>query len=138
MKLKVKILHPKGKLPTRGNPKDAGLDLYWNGEFTKPLGYAPHVAFDTGISIEVPEGYVGLIWPRSGLSYKQGVDVLAGVIDHGYTGEVKVILNHFPEIKEGDRIAQLLIQPITMLEVEEVNATSNTVRGDKGFGSTGA
>ena len=126
-------------LPTRAHDGDAGFDLYYTGVCTYPDKGEPHVALGTGIAVEIPYGYVGLIWPRSGLSYKQGIDVLAGVIDHGYTGEVKVILNRMPEgVKFGDRIAQLIVQPIAQIEcINEVQSLDKTQRGEGGFGSTG-
>jgi dUTP pyrophosphatase len=106
----------------------------------------------TGISMEIPKGYVGLIWPRSGLAVKKGVDVFAGVIDSGYRGEIKVCLfnssNHSHlGIQKGDRVAQILFQEvpkITMVEVEDLMVevglpyeSKNSQRGVSGFGSSG-
>jgi dUTP pyrophosphatase len=95
----------------------------------------------TGISVEIPPGHVGLVWPRSGLAVRQGIDTLAGVIDSDYRGEVKVVLvNHGTEpfaIAAGDRIAQLLVQPVARVRFTRA-ALAPTGRGAGGFGSTGA
>lgn len=140
MLLNIKKLDKLATLPTRANPTDAGFDLYWNGGFNYPDLHAPHVALTTGIAVEIPEGYVGQIWPRSGMSYKQGTDVLAGIVDCGYTGEVKVILNRMPEgIKTGDRIAQLVVVPLAPIAgINVVQELGESARGEGGFGSTGS
>ena len=95
----------------------------------------------TGIHLEIPEGYVGLIWPRSGLAVKKGIDCGAGVIDSHYRGEVKVLLfNHSDkefQIEQGDRIAQLLIQKVERVQFLPVDRLSETTRSQMGFGSTG-
>jgi len=94
----------------------------------------------TGIKVAVPEGYVGLVWDKSGISLK-GVHRLAGVIDSGYRGEVRVVMVNLGSepfvIEKGMKIAQLLIQPVTEVEVVEAEELEKTPRGDKGFGSTG-
>ena len=86
-------------------------------------------------------GYVGLFWPRCGLSVKQGIDVLAGVVDSGYRGEIKVCLYNTSKdnvvIESGDRIAQILIQPVSQMEMMAVDSLSDTERGEGGFGSSG-
>ncbi len=95
----------------------------------------------TGIRLALPDGYVGLIWPRSGMAVKHGIDSGAGVIDSQYRGEVKVLLfnhsdgEHF--IKKGDRIAQLLVQKIETVEFLPVDNLDSTERASSGFGSTG-
>jgi dUTP pyrophosphatase len=95
----------------------------------------------TGIAIEIPKGFVGLVWPRSGLAIKKGVSVLAGVIDSSYRGEIGVVLlnTNYDDliIKKGDKIAQLLIQPIETVNIEEVKELSDTERAENGFGSSG-
>ena len=95
----------------------------------------------TGISMAIPANSVGLIWPRSGLAAKQGVDVLAGVIDSGYRGEICVVLQNHGEknvnIKSGDRIAQILFQKIESFQLQESETLDESSRGDSGFGSTG-
>ena len=139
-KVQVKLLHKDAKEPTRSHDTDAGLDLYAN----ENVSISTTAGVGTGVAVLIPEGYVGLIWPRSGLSAKHGIDVLAGVVDAGYTGEIKVILSYNRDIpstyavEKGDKIAQLLIQkietPITVI-VDEFD--EETARGDNGFGSTG-
>lgn len=137
--LKVKLLHTDAKVPSRANPTDAGLDLYSVEEVT--LGASCFYTIDTGISMAVPDGYVGRILPRSGLAVKGGIDVLAGVVDSSYRGSVKVVLvNHGfrpCRIKPGDRMAQLVIQKIELWTPNVVEELDSTARGEKGFGSSG-
>jgi dUTP pyrophosphatase len=139
MNLPIKRLHPDGQIPARGSAHAAGLDLY--SDSTALLCPRDWELIGTGICIAIPEGHVGLIWPRSGLAVKHGIDVLAGVIDADYRGEIKVVLiNHgYDDIKilPGMRIAQLLIQPVAMLTPVEVDELPSTERGAGGFGSTG-
>ena len=132
--LQVKRLTSSAILPTRGSDGAAGLDLYADGAAD---GYM--VSVSTGIAVAIPHGYVGLVWPRSGLAAKRGVQILAGVIDSDYRGEVRVMLTSTAPIKinPGDRIAQLLIQPVGMCGVKEVSELPGTARGVDGFGSTG-
>ena len=135
--LQAKRLTSSAIMPTRGSDGAAGLDLYADGMADTHLGGV--VSVSTGIAVAVPNGYVGLVWPRSGLAWKRGVQVLAGVIDSDYRGEVRVLLTstaHF-HINPGDRIAQLLIQPVNMCGVKEVSELPDTTRGVDGFGSTG-
>lgn len=95
----------------------------------------------TGVSFAIPKGYVGLIWPRSGLALKKGVDVLAGVIDSGYRGEIGVVLLNTGYddvvIREGEKVAQILIQPVESVGILEVESLDESVRGEKNFGSSG-
>lgn len=127
-------------LPAYARPGDAGMDLRAADYACIEPGH--RCAIRTGVSIAIPEGYVGLIWPRSGLAANHGIDTLAGVIDSSYRGEVGVVLvNHgsLPfEIEPGDRIAQLLIQPVVRAELVPVERLGSTERGAGGFGSTGA
>lgn len=138
--MNIKKLHPDAIIPTRANPTDAGFDLYaLDDSVAWPR---KRVLVPTGIAMAIPEGHVGLIWPRSGLAVKHGIDVLAGVVDSGYHGEIKVLLqNTDPDlvhkIHKGDRIAQILIQPIVTPELVEVDDLGETGRGADGFGSTG-
>lgn len=138
--IQIKKLDISAKTPTRAHYTDAGLDLYANEDAL----LINQAVVGTGISINIPKGYVGLVWPRSGLSVKENIDVLAGVIDSGYTGEVKVVLSRnkpLPsyEIKKGDKIAQILIQKIETPFVELVEEFTNVAsdREESGFGSTG-
>lgn len=137
--IKVKRLTETAQLPTRNNPTDAGLDLYSDRDYGI---YADGIAtVGTGIAISIPDGYVARIAPRSGLAVKNGIDTLAGVIDSSYRGEVKVVLvNHGQYdfvISEGDKIAQLLIQPVELWMPVEVDSLDDTERGANGFGSSG-
>lgn len=138
-KLLVKKLDTKAIIPTKANKTDAGYDLHaLNGTI---IDKHSHKLIKTGISMAIPEGYVGLIWPRSGLSYKHGLDVFAGVIDSGYRGDIGVILFNSQygsyHIEAGDRIAQILIQKIEDFELLEVDDLDKTERDKGGFGSSG-
>ena len=112
--IKYKLLAPNAHVPTQSHDSDAGWDLYSIHTLVIPEHYRKTIS--TGISLEIPKSFVGLIWPRSGMSVKQGIDVLAGVVDSGYRGEIKVcLLNTSPlpvEIEAGDRIAQILFQEV--------------------------
>ncbi|OAQ72707.1 dUTP pyrophosphatase [Pochonia chlamydosporia 170] len=137
--LQVKKLSDKARLPTRGSAFAAGYDVYASKETVIPA--RGKVLVDTDISIAVPAGTYGRIAPRSGLASKHFIDTGAGVIDADYRGQVKILLfNHAEtdfEIKEGDRIAQLIIERIYTPEVVEVQELEESVRGAGGFGSTG-
>lgn len=138
--LNVKRLVPNAVLPTRGTPGSAGYDLYSTDGFIIMPGH--RVVVTTGVSVELPSGTYGRIAPRSGLAVKHGVDVLAGVVDPDYTGEVKVVLVNTDlrrafMIRPGYRIAQLILENYTSAEVVEVPYVPETTRGAAGFGSTG-
>jgi|TARA_B100001094_G_scaffold252945_1_gene251153 dUTP pyrophosphatase len=138
--IKVKKTEPNAIIPTRANKADAGWDLY--SLTTRSLAPQQRAIYRTGISLQIPEGHVGLLWPRSGLSVKSGVDVLAGVIDSGYRGEVQVCLlntsnEDWVEINEGDRIAQILFQEVPEFQLQQVDVLQNSGRGAGGFGSSG-
>ncbi|KAM0667464.1 hypothetical protein ACQRIT_003479 [Beauveria bassiana] len=137
--LQVKKLSPAGRLPTRGSAFAAGYDLYAAKDTTVPA--RGKVLVDTDISIAVPAGTYGRIAPRSGLASKHFIDTGAGVIDADYRGQVKVLLFNHAEadyaIKEGDRIAQLVLERIVTPDVVEVEELQESVRGAGGFGSTG-
>ncbi|UCE39746.1 MAG: dUTP diphosphatase [Candidatus Aminicenantes bacterium] len=138
MELKAKKINKDAKLPQYGHKGDAGLDLFSSTNFVLAEGQVE--AIPTGIKIAVPEGYVGLIWDKSGVSLK-GVHRLAGVIDSGYRGEVKVVMINLSNepyvIDRGMKIAQMLVQPITIVDVVEMDDLDDTSRGEGGFGSTG-
>ncbi|MBC8283074.1 MAG: dUTP diphosphatase [Nitrospinae bacterium] len=125
--------------PQYAHAGDAGADLTASESITIPARDRALVA--TGIRLEIPEGCVGLIWPRSGLAVKKGIDSGAGVIDSHYRGEVKVLLfNHSDsefQIEPGDRIAQILIQKVERVQFLPADTLSETARSDGGFGSTG-
>jgi dUTP pyrophosphatase len=135
----MKIMLDKGAiLPTRAHPWDAGLDLYAKeGGVLRP-GY--HEVFDTGIHVQIPEGYYGEIRSRSGLMVNHHI-VTDGTIDANYTGSIRVKLfnlsNRAYKVQVGDKIAQLVIVPCLLPELEIVDHLEETDRGDGGFGSTG-
>ncbi|KAL2007934.1 hypothetical protein VTN00DRAFT_7916 [Thermoascus crustaceus] len=137
--LLVKKLTESGRAPTRGSAFAAGYDLYSAKDTVIPAKGKGLV--DTGIAIAVPEGTYGRIAPRSGLAAKNFIDTGAGVIDADYRGEVKVLLFNFSDVdftvKEGDRIAQLVLERIYTPEVMVVEELEESVRGAGGFGSTG-
>lgn len=137
--IKTKRLTSTATIPTRGSEKAAGLDLYADNEHTVLPNCVSVVP--TGIAMAIPDGFVGLVWPRSGLACKYGVQTLAGVIDSDYRGELKVAITTCTKttmsINQGDRIAQLLIVPVSMLQCVEVGSLDDTGRGACGFGSTG-
>jgi len=137
--IQVKRLDPLAKLPVRAHPGDAGLDVYAMEGFR--LGPGERKVVGTGLSIAVPAGHVGLIMDRSGLAAREGITNLGGVIDSGYRGEWKVIMLNTSdtsyEAATGERIAQIVIVPIALPQVCEVEELDDTIRGDGGFGSTG-
>ena len=156
MEIKYSKLHPEGKEPFRANLSDAGYDLF-STEYVVLEPFQRRL-ISTGINAEIPEGFYGRIAPRSGLACKKGIDVLAGVIDSGYRGEIKVLLINFNfegynlkptafeamfgsankiEIKPGDRIAQLIIEKCHTVEWKSMETLENSRRGDQGFGSSG-
>jgi len=124
--------------PTRATECAAGLDLYADESITIPEYHRAWVS--TGIAVAIAPGYCGMVWPRSGLAGK-GLDTSAGVIDCDFRGELKVLMvngsHERKTVKAGDRIAQLLIMPVGMPNVIEVDALPATERGENGFGSTG-
>jgi len=128
-----------GALPEYGSDGAAGADLRASEAVVIPPG--GRAAVPTALRLEIPPGYAGLVWPRSGLAVRHGIDTLAGVIDSDYRGEVRVVLvNHGDEpfaIAAGDRIAQLLLQRVERAGFHAVEGVADTERGTGGFGSTG-
>lgn len=143
MKINIKKLNDLAKIPTRGSEQAAGYDLYAATSYG--IQIAPHstVMVGTGLSIEIPDGYFGAVFARSGLASKKGLRPAncVGVCDSDYRGEYMVALHNdtdkLVEIAPHERIAQLVIMPYLAVEFEEVNELSDTERGDGGFGSTG-
>lgn len=157
--MKIKLLNENATVPTRAHHNDAGWDLYAAEDYW--LSPGERYAFGTGVAVEIPEGYFGLVRPRSGLAKNEGVILCSsGVIDAGYRGELFVVLvNTNPQefttfedydgrqhltdnsssvyIHAGDRIAQLILIPYNNEELEVVEELSNSVRGTGGFGSSG-
>lgn len=138
MKIRVQKIHHQAKLPSYSHKGDAGLDLFCSEDKVVERGEVK--ALPTGIKMAIPPGYVGLIWDKSGISLK-GIHRLAGVIDSGYRGEVKVVMINLGgekfRVKKGMKIAQIIIQPMNTVEVVEEEELDDSSRGERGFGSTG-
>lgn len=143
--MRVQKLNEHATLPTYGSSGAAGMDLYANfsaeGIGMGSIAPGERRLIKTGIAIAIPRGHYARVAPRSGLAFKNGIAVMAGVIDEDYRGEVGVILiNHGTEdfvVKHGDRIAQLIIEKYTPCLPIEVSSLDDTERGAGGFGSTG-
>lgn len=144
--INIKKTDENAKIPTYGSVYAAGADLYAviHNEENKVEILPGETAFiDTGIVMEIPNGYVGLVYARSGLSCKQGLAPAnkVGVIDSDYRGNIMVALynqsNEIRTVSEGDRIAQIIIQPVEQFGFKVTKNLSNTVRGNGGFGSSG-
>jgi dUTP pyrophosphatase len=130
---------PGASLPEYSSPGAAGADL--RASAAVEIAPGGRAAVPTGVRLQIPPGHVGLVWPRSGLAVRHGIDTLAGVIDSDYRGEVRVVLaNHGDEafrIAPGDRVAQLLVQRVERAAFTQAAALADTERGEGGFGSTG-
>lgn len=145
MKVNIKKLNEGAVIPTRGSEYAAGYDLYAyipKQSQTIPAGQTRLIG--TGLAMEIPEGYVGLVYARSGMATKRGLRPAncVGVIDSDYRGEIMVALYNDNSVAEeihiGDRIAQIVIAPYLSVEFEETETLNETNRGDGGFGSTGS
>lgn len=137
--MKYKLTRKDAKIPEKGTPKSAGYDLFavQNSEIP-PLKRG---VINTGLTLEIPDGYYARIAPRSGLAAKNGIQVLAGIVDSDYRGEIKVILlntdmSNFFHIKTGDKIAQIIFEKYYDFEFKAEEVLSETTRGGNGFGST--
>ena len=143
MNIKVKKLKPGATVPTMGSKFAAGADLYAAEDADVVIEPSETKFIGTGLAMEIPEGYVGLVYARSGLACKRGLAPAnkVGVVDSDYRGEIKVALhNHGKEaqtVEKGERIAQMVIAPYLSVNYEEADALSETERGEGGFGSTG-
>lgn len=139
MEIKIKQLSKKAIPPKYAHSGDAGIDFFTVD--SKTLKPGQWHAFSTGIAMEIPAGFAGLVWDKSGLSSKFGLHVLAGVIDSSFRGEVKIVIynlgSHNYQFKAGDKVAQMLIQPFITAKTKLVKNLSNSARGQGGFGSTG-
>jgi len=139
MKVKIKKIHPEATIPSYAKPGDAGMDLT-AVDVSTPGG--KHITYHTGLAIEIPEGYVGLLFPRSSV-YKTGQTLsnCVGVIDSGYRGEIMLKYTLSPyglDYQIGERVGQLIIMPYPHVEFVEENQLTQTERGEGGYGSTGA
>ena len=139
-KIKIQKIDENTKVPNYAHQGDAGLDFY-SAEENYILKPQERKGFSTGVKMEIPDGYVGLIWDKSGLAAKYGVKTMAGVIDSTYRGEVMIVLINLGNkeylVEKNAKIAQMLIQKIEQAEIEIVDDLNVTKRGGGGFGSTG-
>jgi len=139
MEIEVKKLDPKAQLPVYFYEGDAGMNLFALEDIVIPT--LQRVSVRTGIAMAIPTGYVGLILDRSSVAAKYGIHHFAGVIDSGYRGEILVVLYNSTtedyKIAAGDKIAQMLIQPVASPELLEVKELVDSERAQGGFGSTG-
>lgn len=139
MIVKIKKLHPEAQIPEHAHYNDAGMDLHAVDAFEMEPGERKSIPL--GIALEIPDGYVGLIWDKSGLSHKYGIKTFGGVVDAGYRGEIHAGLmnlsDKFFRFEKGHKIAQLLIQKVESIEFIETDELNNTERGNRRFGSTG-
>ena len=142
MEVLIQILDDGVQAPSVAHPGDAGVDLA--ARTAGRLEPGGRAAIPTGIAVAIPEGYAGLVVPRSGLAARHGISVVngPGLIDSGYRGEIRVVLINLGEepftIERGDRIGQLIVIPVTEPEFTVVDELPDSVRGTDGFGSTGA
>lgn len=142
-KVNVKKLNEKAIIPTYGSEFAAGADLYACLEETVTINPGETLLIKTGIAMEIPEGFAGLIYARSGLATKKGLAPAnkVGVVDADYRGEIMVPLhnhsNKATSVEPGERIAQLVITPFLTAAFVEQDELNDTVRGENGFGSTG-
>ena len=143
-KINVKKLNEKAVLPTYGSEYAAGADLYACLDEAVTINPGETYMVHTGLAMEIPAGYAGLIYPRSGLASKRGLAPAnkVGVVDPDYRGEFMVALHNHSlteqTIEPGERIAQLVITPFITASFELTDELSETVRGEGGFGSTGS
>ena len=139
MVLKVKKMHPDAVVPPRPYAGDAGIDLCTVEEVVIPAHGRARVP--TGIAVELPAGTVGLIWDKSSLSHDKGLKVLGGVIDEGYRGEILMCLANLSDepqtLTKGQKAAQMLVQKVEHVSIEEVDKLAPSERGERGWGSSG-
>lgn len=142
MKISLQRLDDGLPVPAHAHRGDGGVDLY--AREAANLGSGERAVVSTGIAVAIPEGYAGLITPRSGLAARHGISVVngPGLVDAGYRGEIKVVVINLSDetfvVERGDRIAQLVVVPVAVQEFVVVDELPSTRRGSGGFGSTGA
>lgn len=139
LKVKVKRLNPEAKLPSYAHPGDVGLDMYSLEDYELKAG--ERKVFPFGFALEFPTGYAAIVKDKSSLPRNAGIHTMGGVFDAGYRGEYNAQLINLGresyQVKKGDKLAQLVIYPVAIAELEEVAELSDTSRGAGGFGSTG-
>jgi dUTP pyrophosphatase len=145
VKVRFKKLNPQATIPSYAKPGDAGMDITCTDRYFDQTTNC--WVYHTGLAVEIPEGYVGLIFPRSSIcKVDLSLSNAVGVIDSGYRGEIKFFFRGHPREREGmltklypigDRIGQMIIMPFPMIDIEEATELSDSVRGTGGFGSSG-
>ena len=139
MQIKIKKLHDDAIVPTYGNPGDAGMDIYAVEDVVFLPGEQKRI--HTGIAFEIPHGYVGLVWDKSGISFNQGLKIVGGVIDAGFRGELVASMINLSgveqKIQKGQKFTQMLIQPVALCDIVETDTLSDSIRGEGREGSTG-
>lgn len=139
MKLKIKKLHPNAKTPSYGHKGDAGFDIYVPEAVALEPGERKTIPL--GIAMEIPDGYVGLMFDKSSLSHKHGIKTFGNVIDSGYRGEIHAgLINQSGKpytLEAGHKIIQMLVMPVETVAIEEADELCDSERGDGAFGSTG-
>ncbi len=135
----VKLFRPYAKVPHYAYPTDTGADLFTCEDTV--IGPGQTIAVSTGIKMEFPEGWAGKILEKSGLAYKRGIQIMGGVIDSSYRGEVTVIVHNLSNqsvvFDRGDKVAQIEVHEVNQANFEEVEEVNDTERSTNGFGSTG-
>ena len=139
MKIKIKKCDKDAKLPTHGHPGDTSVDFYSTEDVLFHPGKQGRVP--TGVAVEIPEGYVGLIWDKSSISFNLGLKIMGGVIDSGYRGEIIMSLLNTGDkdilLEKGQKVAQMLVQKFEHCDIVKVEELSETMRGHGREGSTG-
>lgn len=139
MEVRIKKLDSAAKLPEYAHSGDAGMDLFVFN--TIEINSGERAAIPTGVAMAIPVGYVGLVWDKGGRAFKDGLKTMAGVVDAGFRGEVQVVVLNTTKksitINTGEKIAQMLIQPVIRARLREVDELDDTARGQGKFGSTG-
>ena len=139
MKIRFQKILEEAVAPSYAHPGDAGMDIFSAEDAIIKAGERKNIR--TGLKMELPEGYVALIWDKSGLALNNGIKTMAGVIDSCYRGEIGIVLvnlnNQDYKIKKGQKISQILIQKVETAEIEVAEKLSETKRSEGGFGSTG-
>lgn len=145
LQVKIKKLNPQAKIPSRGSEEAAGLDLVATSERIVIDGSISYIEYGTGLAVELPQGYCGLLFPRSSISSSTTLMLSnsVGLLDSDYRGEIKFRFRNLAygaakKYKVGDRIGQLVIMPYPKIKLEEVEELGDTNRGTAGYGSTGA
>lgn len=137
--IKFQKVDAEAKIPIFAKTGDAGMDVYSNAEMTIMPGEI--IAIPTGVKMELPEGYVALVWDKSGIALKNGIKTMGGVLDAGFRGEVQIIMTNLSKkpflVPKHTKVAQILIQKVECPKIEIAEVLSESERGESAFGSTG-